>query len=263
MVVDVLTIVSLVVGVVLGGLVVQTVTGAGPTISIGSVVGEFSSGAMQLHIPIQVHNGGSLAIQGVDVAVNVSDGAGHRLISGTSGVFDVPPGSIQRVNLTMTADMSALPQSELNGLLTHDESLHLQASLEASEPPLVNVHGIANGTLPWEAIMSNLTFSKGTVAPINSTYSQVVWQYSFTNRNQYFRLVADLTGVIKDQAGQVVGQVMPSSLEVKRGSSFNSQLTAVVADSALQPSGSSSLTLALQIHQTNLFQTQISVMLNA
>jgi hypothetical protein len=261
--VNILIIVSLVVAVLLGGLVVETVTGGGPTIAIGSVQGTFSNGAMQLQVPIEIHNGGHLEIQGVEIALNVSDSAGHQLISGSSGSFNVAPQSVRSLNMTLTADMKALPQSEVNSLLTQDQHLQLRASLTASEQPLVSVNGVVAGTLPWGAILGNLTFGTSEVTPINSTYSQVVWHGTFSNRNQYFRLVANMTGDLKDASGSVVGRLVPVSLTVKRGTSFNGQLTALVLNSALGPLSSGHFTAELDIQQANLLQTQLSVVLNA
>jgi hypothetical protein len=260
-VVNIFIVASLVGAGVIGGLVAETVAGPEPTISIGSVVGVFSSGSMQLHIPVIVHDGGLLGMRGLRIAVNISDDSGDQLITGSSGPFDVAPNSVQRVNLTLTADMRALPNSEVYNLLTQDQNLHLEASLVASEQPLVSVHGAVAGTLPWGAVMDNLTFGGGTVTQINSTYSQVAWPYSFANRNQYFRLVANATGSVTDRSGIVVGRILPASLVVIRGASFDGRLTAVVANSALQ--SSDSLTLVLEVQQSNLFQTQISVTVNA
>jgi hypothetical protein len=214
-------------------------------------------------VPIEVHNGGHLEIRGVEVAVNVSDSAGHLLINGSSGLFDVAPNSVQKVNMTLVADMEALPQSEVDSLVTQDQSLQLRASLSASEQPLASVSGIVNGTLPWGAILGNLTLGGGVVTPLNSTYSQVAWHCTFTNRNQYFRLVANMTGDVKDQAGAVVGRMAPVSFVVKRGTSFDGQLTAVVLNSALEPPKSSQLTADLVFQQTNLFGAEIMVGLNA
>jgi hypothetical protein len=216
-VVNILIVASLVGAGVLGGLVAETVAGPEPTISIGSVVGVFSSGSMLLHIPVVIHDGGLLRMSGVRIAVNISDDSGDQLITGSSGAFDVAPNSVQRVNLTLTADMRALPNSKVYGLLTQDQNLKLEASLVASEQPLVSVYGAVAGTLPWGAVMGNLTFGRGTVTPINSTYSQVVWPCSFTNRNQYFRLVANASGSVTDKSGSVVGRILPVSLVVIRG----------------------------------------------
>lgn len=259
---DLLIVGSLIVSVVLGGLVIQTVTGAGPAISIGSVVGQFESGSMQLHIPVQISNGGYLAIQGAYVSVNIYDNAGHELINGFTGVFDVPAKSTKLVNLTLTADLRGLPQVEMVGLLTQTQTLQLNATLGASEQPLVSVHGTAAGTLPWGAIVAGMTVEKGAVSVYNSTYSRVVMNYSFSNTNQYFRLVANVSGVVKDQGGNVVGGVMPSSLVVKRGASFGGQLIALVRDSALQTATSHPLSCELTLSQTNLFETQVQVAIN-
>lgn len=261
--VNILIVASLATGLILGGLVVETVASAGPTIAIGSVVGVFSNGAVQLHVPVEVHDGGYLGIQGVYVAVNLSDSEGHNLIMGSTGRFDVAPQSTRRVNLTLSGTLMGTPQSELNGLLTQDQSLRLHAILEATEQPLAVADGTVNGTLPWGAMLGNLTFTKGTVTPFNSTCSRVTWGVTFTNRNQYFRLIANVSGDVKDPSGAVVGQVAPDSVVVSRGSGFSGQFSALVLNSALQSAGSAPLMVELNVRQTDLFHAQIPVVLNA
>jgi hypothetical protein len=261
--VNVLIIASLVIAGVLGGLTVATVRGPGPTISIGSVVGVFSNGSMQLHLPVEIHNGGLISIEGAAISVMVFDNLGHQLISGSSGSFGVPPGATEHVNVTLTADMRDLPQSEMERLLTQDQILTFSASLRASVPTLVSVSGSATGSLPWRALMKNLTFGGGVIAPFNSTFSQVSWPFSFSNTNQYFRFYANVSGIMTDQSGRTVGLITPRLLEVSRGTTGTGNLTALVEVGALQAGSQHELTVHLVVQESRLFQTEISVKLVA
>ena len=258
---------SLLVALSLGGLVVATVSGPAPTISIGAVAGGGvpEGDSTRLSIPVEIHNGGLLAIRDAAVGVRISDSSDHQLIVGAGGGFVIAPGSTQEVNVMLTADLRSVPQDEVKSLLTKDQKLALDSTLRASLPPLADVKGTAKGTLPWGALIENLTFGPGTVTPFNSTYSKVSWPLSFSNRNQYFHLVADLKGTVSDQAGNFVGRIASSSIVVMRGTAFTGSLTAFVKSWALRPTGQQQnrFEVALDIQQIELFQAEISVVLNA
>jgi HAMP domain-containing protein len=231
-----LIIASLVVAAAAGGLAVATVGGAQPTITIEAAVSDFANGTVQIHVPVEIHNDGFLAIRNVAVSVAISDNSNHRLLAGTSGNFDVPPKSIAHQNVTLAPNLGSVPVAEMRSLLIQDQTLKPSAA-GASIPNLIGVSGTVNGSLPWGAMMENMAFSRGVVTPYNSTWSQVSFPYTFRNDNQYFRLLANGTGVVKDQAGNVVGFAPLFGLEVRRGTAFNGAMTTLVKNSALQGAG--------------------------
>jgi hypothetical protein len=247
---------------VLGGMISSTLLG-GPTITIGSVVTTFTGNSTELYVPVAIHNGGYFAVNGVTIDLSILDSAGTRLITGENLPFDVSPHSTQKVNMSLAADLSSVPQGDLASLLTESQNLTLDASLSASIPFLLGASGTLNGTLPWGGLVEGLAFGSVTVSPFNSTYSVVSWPFSFHEDNQYFRLTANVTGTVTDPAGNVVGAITPFSVDVHRGNAYSGTLTAVVQDSALGSGGSVPLTVTLVMQDGSIFQVQLTEVLNA
>jgi hypothetical protein len=224
-------------------------------------VTHFVNGAIEFHVPVTVHNSGYLSVEGVFVAVNVSDRGGERIIAGKSPTFGVSPQSSVGVNITLTANLKSVPNDQMLELLTSDQNLTLSAILKASLPPLVDLSGTIAGHLPWGALMKNLTVGPPTFSPVNSTFSKIVWPFGFVDSNQYFHLSANVTGMVSDSGGRFLGRLVSTPVDVRRGSAFRGTLSLIVPILDLPAPGGEPLKALLVVSDNALFTAEIEVTL--
>lgn len=205
-----------------------------------------------LAVPVSFSNNNSLLSLAGSVAVTVKNLTGAVVGSGSLQV-SAPPHSAY----SATAKVSiSVPQSQASHLFFNNGTLSYNVEFT------LNLSGFSySQTQPlkfqWGAPVGNLTVGTFTHSPVNSTAASFSVPISFTDYSSFVSLSGKISGVLRDQSGNQVGVVDPSSVSVSPGSSFSGVLAGQV--SATAASGSSFLLDLTFTSASGTFSVEVTV----